>query len=1104
MKKRPHSLKNGLLKNLKQLRQSKISFLYFIFFKIFRYKSRLEKSFVEYSAQKINYLFLAIFNKKIKDKLENLRIVILGNNRTAELSVKSGEISGDEIDCLLRKTRLNDLNNAERRGSECDRYLSALVEVQRRLLTFDGSLQCYTELLKLIGQASRASRTYLFENHRDTAGNLLASQRAEWLAEGIHVDIDNDTLQNFSYEKFFPRWKDLLLAGGVCAGIVADFPESERLLWESRGIVSILFVPIIVKGNFLGVIGFENCIEGRTWESAEVYFSSAAAAYLSLTLERFQAENEMKTFNNNLENRVQERTSELKKANEKLQEKIADRQQKEAELEKLLSLQQAAIESTGDGILVVENTGKIAIFNQKLIEMWNISEGSIASVYDERSLAFVLERLETPKNFTAKVRDLSAQPEAEMVDVIEFKDGRTFEGYSRPHKIGGKTVGRVWAFRDISDRKQVEKARLENEERCRQIAENIDGVFWMSEPCKPEKIDISPACEQIGSRTCESAVEQPSSYLDTIHPDDRDRVVAAFKKELQGQPVQIEYRIVRPDGLIRWICDRGFSIFHQSGQVYRFGGIAQDITNALLHELASRKQIEEALQLSEERFRIAASCATDLIYEWDIFNGRLEWFGNIDEQLGYLPGEFPRTLAAWEKIVHPDDLERVMAAVEQHLQAGKPYSEEYRVQRKDGIYIYWAERGTALRDEKGNSYKWIGAVSNITDRKLSEAVLRSSEERFRQLAENIQEFFWISNPEFSQIIYVSPAYERIWGHPPEELYLNPRACLDAVHPDDRDRVFTAFLSPEELNEQYRILRPDGSVRWIYTRGFPIKNGQGKIYRIAGISEDITYRVGLEAELRRGAKERELSQLKTRFVSMVSHEFRTPLTAILSSADLLEYYLEECPDEKNNKKLEHLKRIQTAAVNMTHLLEDVLLLGKAEAGRLAFNPNNLDLVEFCRALVEEVEVTADNAIALYFARTPENASEPDSCPPACMDEKLLRQLFTNLLSNAVKYSPGGGEVNFSLTCTDTEAIFQIQDRGIGIPPEELPHLFESFHRCRNVGTIPGTGLGLTIVKRCVDLHGGQIDVESQLGAGTTFTVKLPLTRELCDRDSLPSP
>ncbi len=240
----------------------------------------------------------------------------------------------------------------------------------------------------------------------------------------------------------------------------------------------------------------------------------------------------------------------------------------------------------------------------------------------------------------------------------------------------------------------------------------------------------------------------------------------------------------------------------------------------------------------------------------------------------------------------------------------------------------------------------------------------------------------------------------------------------------------------------------------------------------------------EADIRRALeKEKELGELKSRFVSMVSHEFRTPMATILFSAGLLENYGNKWSEEK---KVTHLHRIQAAVKQMTDLLDSVLTIGQVEANKLEFNPAAIDVEKFCSSLAEDAQLLAGEKHEISF-------SSQGNCTGALMDEKLLRHIFSNLLSNAVKYSPKGGTVKFELTCEPSGqvAIFRVRDEGIGIPPQDRERLFETFHRAANVGNISGTGLGLAIVKRSVELHGGEISFDSEVGVGTTFTVTLPL-------------
>lgn len=231
-----------------------------------------------------------------------------------------------------------------------------------------------------------------------------------------------------------------------------------------------------------------------------------------------------------------------------------------------------------------------------------------------------------------------------------------------------------------------------------------------------------------------------------------------------------------------------------------------------------------------------------------------------------------------------------------------------------------------------------------------------------------------------------------------------------------------------------------------------------------------------------AQEKEMSDLKLNFFSMVSHEFRTPLSIILGSSQLLE----EEQHQVVEKRLRNVRRIQSSARLMTKLLTDILTLTRAEAGKLDYKPEWIDVESFCLNLIEDMQFAAETAFQIKLVNCGENTH-------AYLDEKLLYSILSNLLSNAIKYSPNGGEIEVVFHSESDRVMFEVKDTGIGIPPEDLPTLYEPFQRSHNVGKIVGNGLGLAVVKKCVDLHQGQIQVESEPGKGTVFTVKIPSER-----------
>jgi PAS domain S-box-containing protein len=261
-------------------------------------------------------------------------------------------------------------------------------------------------------------------------------------------------------------------------------------------------------------------------------------------------------------------------------------------------------------------------------------------------------------------------------------------------------------------------------------------------------------------------------------------------------------------------------------------------------------------------------------------------------------------------------------------------------------------------------------------------------------------------------------------------------------------------------------------------------GDGEVNAIVCSIRDISERMRMESELRRALeREKELSVLKSRFISMASHEFRTPLATILSSSELLRRYSDRMSPDAARA---HFDTIESSVRHITQMIEDVLIIGKADEGRLSFSPAPLDLVSFCRELIAEVAQPESAAGRINFLPA-------EAVLEAYADKQLIRQIVTNLLSNALKYSPAPLPIDFSLRRDGDTIVFTVADKGIGIPQQDQPQLFDAFHRGSNVGYIEGSGLGLAILKRAVDLHHGEISFESIENAGTTFVVSLPIAK-----------
>jgi PAS domain S-box-containing protein len=363
---------------------------------------------------------------------------------------------------------------------------------------------------------------------------------------------------------------------------------------------------------------------------------------------------------------------------------------------------------------------------------------------------------------------------------------------------------------------------------------------------------------------------------------------------------------------------------------------------------------------------------------------------------------------------------------------------------------------------------------------------RAAEElaRFAAIAGVTSDFMGFADME-QRVRFINAAGRRMLGLSPDEPL--DKMMVKDIYPAWAYQKITDTILPAALRDgawsgEIAILRRDGTEVPVSMVGVVPRNQAGLPAFMSAVMRDISERKQIETDMQRAlAHEKELSELKSRFVSMVSHEFRTPLGIIMGSAEILEAYLDRLPPAERHA---NLKDILQSAGHMARLMEEVLLLGRVEAGKMACRRAALDLAAFCARMVEE----ADSAAA---GRCPIRLRTPPNLPPTQADESLLRHIFSNLLSNAVKYSSAGSSVEFVIEARDDHAVFTVRDQGLGIPPEDQRQLFQAFHRGRNVGDTQGTGLGMVIVKHCVELHGGRISFESREDHGTTFTVELPL-------------
>lgn len=747
---------------------------------------------------------------------------------------------------------------------------------------------------------------------------------------------------------------------------------------------------------------------------------------------------------------------------------IHDRVFTEVALRETQQQLQAILDNSPAAIYLVDSHGKNLLVNRQYEKLLNLPQDQIIgkTLYDvwpyDLADKFVINNSQV----------IADGVSIETEEVVPTEDGlHTYlsikfplkDANGVPYAIGGIST-------DITGRKLIEESLLRFHKAIESTSDaimigDVTGAVVYVNPAFIDLYEYSLK-ELQAAGGCVAIFQEPAEY-------EKIRTTIKCSHSWRG-----EVTFKASSGRIVNVDLRSDAIKDATGKIVGTVCIHTDITQ--------RKRDEEGLRLRERA--IAASSNGIIIADASIPHGPIIYVNPAFERMtGYsaveVIGQNFRSFQSAD--INQPGLQELNAAV----QAGRDCTVTLCNYRKDGSLLWNELNISPVHDVSGKLTHYIGIQTNITERKQVETALLVSQQRLQYLLSSSPAVIYTAKTsgDFG-IIFISENVMTMTGYAAWEMQ-ESSFWTNHIHIEDLPSVLAELsqvLQNENYTLEYRFLHKDGTYRWLYDQGQLVRDDTGNPLELVGYLADITERKELEEELKVALeKEKELNELKSRFVSMTSHEFRTPLSTILSSSELLEHYRYKWTEEK---QLTHLHRIQTAVKRMTEMLNDVLVIGKADAGRLEYRPKFFDLVEHCRHLVEEVQLNHNNICTIYF-------TSQDKSVSCCMDDKLLGHILSNLLSNAIKYSSNQSTIKFTLACQNQHAVFKIQDQGIGIPEEDIPHLFETFHRARNVGNILGTGLGLAIVKKCVDLHQGKISVRSTLGVGTVFTVTLPLSKNI---------
>ncbi|KAF3887169.1 MULTISPECIES: PAS domain S-box protein [Nostocales] len=629
---------------------------------------------------------------------------------------------------------------------------------------------------------------------------------------------------------------------------------------------------------------------------------------------------------------------------------------------------------------------------------------------------------------------------------------------------------------EIVDRQLVEEQLRQSQEMLQLIMDNIpQSVFWK------DTTSVYIGCNRNFAQMI--GLDSPEDIIGKTDCDlVRNQEEAQYYRECDARVMENnvpEYHAVslhlRKNGREAWLETTRVPLHDVEGKVVGILGTFEDIS--------CRKQAEESLRLRDRA--MAASSNGIVITDVTVPNSPIIYANKAYEKItGYSVEEVLGKNCRF--LQNGDTNQPGLIELRNAIIQGKGCTVVLRNYRKDGS-LFWNELSISpVHDSSGNLTHYIGIQTDITERQRAAVALLVSQERLQYLLSSSPGVIYSCKPSGDfDTTFISDNVTSVLGYEVQEFVQTPGFWINHIDSEDLPRIMAGaakLFEQKQINYEYRFFHKNGSVRWMYDQAKLVLDDTGNPLEIVGYWIDITERKQLEEDLKNALqKEKELNDLKSRFIAMTSHEFRTPLSTILSSAELLQYYSHKWTREK---QLSHLQRIQNAVHHMIETLNDVLLIGRAESKKLNLDLEEFDLIEYCQYMVKESELNIKNQQVINFQ------SQYNSIP-CSMDKKLLGQILSNLLSNAIKYSPNNNLIQFTLQLEAEQAIFEIQDRGIGIPPDDLPHIFESFHRATNVGHIQGTGLGLAVVKRCVDTYKGEITVTSQEALGTTFTVRLPV-------------